>query len=113
MRFSQLLGGYDDIVRPRTALRRSQRAVHRRPLAKGSTRLVQEAAGGSRHADRPALKFDARSYQGLGSRRGSGVYLGILGLSYIHATAVVEGATIPHDILSTPLHLDDFVVRMP
>jgi hypothetical protein len=81
------------------------------PLPKA--RLVQEAAGGSRHADRPALKFDARSYQGLGSRRGSGVYLGILGLSYIHATAVVEGATIPHDILSTPLHLDDFVVRMP
>ena len=44
---------------------------------------------------------------------GSGVDLGILDLSYIHATAVAEGATIPHDILSTPLHLDDFVVRMP
>ncbi len=44
---------------------------------------------------------------------GSGVDLGILDLSYIHATAVAEGATIPHDILSTPLHLDDFVVQMP
>ena len=39
--------------------------------------------------------------------------LGILDLAYIHACAVPEAATIPHDILSTPLHVDDFVVQMP
>ncbi len=44
---------------------------------------------------------------------GSGVDLGILDLAYIHATAVADGATVPHDILSTPLHVDDFVVQMP
>ncbi|MBT3342520.1 MAG: mandelate racemase/muconate lactonizing enzyme family protein [Gemmatimonadetes bacterium] len=44
---------------------------------------------------------------------GSGADLGILDLSYIHACAVPEAATVPHDILSTPLHVDDFVVQMP
>jgi muconate cycloisomerase len=44
---------------------------------------------------------------------GSGVDLGILDLAYIHATAVADAATVPHDILSTPLHVDDFVVDMP
>jgi len=44
---------------------------------------------------------------------GSGVDLGILDLAYIHACAVAPNATIPSDILSTPLHLDDFVVAMP
>lgn len=44
---------------------------------------------------------------------GSGVDLGILDLSYIHACAVAPNATVPSDILSTPLHLDDFVVEMP
>lgn len=44
---------------------------------------------------------------------GSGVDLGILDLSFIHACAVPEAATVPHDILSTPLHVDDFVVTMP
>ncbi len=44
---------------------------------------------------------------------GSGVDLGLLDLAYIHACAVPEAATIPHDILSTPLHVDDFVIDMP
>lgn len=45
--------------------------------------------------------------------RGSGVELGLLDLSFIHACAVAENATVPHDILSTPLHVDDFIVDMP
>ncbi len=44
---------------------------------------------------------------------GSGADLGILDLAYIHSCAVPEAATIPHDILSTPLHVNDFVVQMP
>jgi muconate cycloisomerase len=44
---------------------------------------------------------------------GSGVDLGILDLSYVHACSVPEAATVPHDILSTPLHVDDFVQVMP
>ncbi|MFH1570373.1 MAG: enolase C-terminal domain-like protein [Gemmatimonadota bacterium] len=44
---------------------------------------------------------------------GSGVDLGIMDLTYVHACAVVPNATVPSDILSTPLHLDDFVVEMP
>lgn len=44
---------------------------------------------------------------------GSAVDLGILDLSYIHVCAVADHATVPHDILSTPLHVDDFVVDMP
>jgi muconate cycloisomerase len=44
---------------------------------------------------------------------GSGVDLGILDLSYIHVCAVAQSATIPHDILSAQLHVDDFVVEMP
>ena len=44
---------------------------------------------------------------------GSAVDLGLLDLAYIHACAVPEAATIPHDILSTPLHVNDFVVDMP
>lgn len=44
---------------------------------------------------------------------GSGVDLGILDLTFIHACAVPEAATVPHDILSTPMHVDDFVVTMP
>lgn len=44
---------------------------------------------------------------------GSAVDLGLLDLAYIHACAVPEAATVPHDILSTPLHVDDFVVDMP
>lgn len=45
--------------------------------------------------------------------RGSGADCGILDLSYIHVCAVAETATIPHDILSAQLHVDDFVVEMP
>jgi muconate cycloisomerase len=44
---------------------------------------------------------------------GSSVDLGILDLSYIHACAVAENATIPHDVLSAQLHVDDFVIDMP
>jgi muconate cycloisomerase len=44
---------------------------------------------------------------------GSAIDLGLLDLAYIHACAVPEAATIPHDILSTPMHVDDFVVDMP
>ena len=44
---------------------------------------------------------------------GSGADLGILDLSYIHGCAVADSATIPHDILSTQLHVDDFIVEMP
>ena len=44
---------------------------------------------------------------------GSGVDLGILDLSYIHVCSVAPNATIPHDILSDQLHVDDFVVEMP
>jgi len=44
---------------------------------------------------------------------GSGVDLGISDLAYIHACAVATNATVPSDILSWPLHLDDFVVEMP
>ena len=44
---------------------------------------------------------------------GSGADLGILDLSYVHACSVAPNATVPSDILSTPLHLDDFVVTMP
>lgn len=44
---------------------------------------------------------------------GSAVDLGILDLSYIHVCAVAENATVPHDILSGQLHVDDFVVEMP
>jgi L-alanine-DL-glutamate epimerase-like enolase superfamily enzyme len=44
---------------------------------------------------------------------GSGADCGLLDLSYIHGCAVADNATIPHDILSTQLHVDDFVVDMP
>jgi muconate cycloisomerase len=44
---------------------------------------------------------------------GSGVDLGVLDLAYIHSCAVADNAVIPSDILSSPLHLDDFIVDMP
>lgn len=44
---------------------------------------------------------------------GSGADLGILDLSFVHACAVPLAATVPHDILSTQLHVDDFIVQMP
>ena len=39
--------------------------------------------------------------------------LGILDLAYIHACAAARNCTIPSDILSGLLHVDDFVVEMP
>ncbi|MEC8990401.1 MAG: enolase C-terminal domain-like protein [Candidatus Latescibacterota bacterium] len=56
---------------------------------------------------------DVAGAAGKSCWHGSAVDLGILDLAYIHACAVPEAATIPHDILSTPLHVDDFVVQMP
>lgn len=56
---------------------------------------------------------DLAGVEGKPCWHGSGVDLGFLDLSYIHACAVADNATIPHDILSTPLHVDDFVVAMP
>jgi muconate cycloisomerase len=56
---------------------------------------------------------DVAGAAGKACWHGSGADLGILDLSYIHSCAVPEAATIPHDILSTPLHVDDFVVQMP
>lgn len=56
---------------------------------------------------------DAAEAAGKPCWHGSGVDLGILDLACIHACAVVPNATVPSDILSTPLHLDDFVVEMP
>lgn len=56
---------------------------------------------------------DVAGVDGKPCWHGSGVDLGLLDLSYIHACAVADNATIPHDILSTPLHVDDFVVDMP
>ena len=50
---------------------------------------------------------------GIPCWHGSAVDLGLLDLSYIHVCAVAESATIPHDILSAQLHVDDFVVEMP
>lgn len=44
---------------------------------------------------------------------GSGVDLGILDLAYIHACAAARNCTVPSDILSHLLHVDDFVVEMP
>ena len=56
---------------------------------------------------------DVAGAAGKSCWHGSAVDLGILDLAYIHACAVPEAATIPHDILSTPLHVDDFVLQMP
>lgn len=44
---------------------------------------------------------------------GSAVDLGILDLAYIHSCAAARNCTVPSDILSHVLHVDDFVVEMP
>ncbi len=44
---------------------------------------------------------------------GSGADLGILDASYIHAAAAAANCRVPSDILSTVLHVDDFVVDAP
>jgi muconate cycloisomerase len=50
---------------------------------------------------------------GIPCWQGSGVDLGILDLAYIHSCAAARNCTIPSDILSGLMHVDDFVVEMP
>lgn len=50
---------------------------------------------------------------GIPCWHGSGVDLGILDASYLHSAAAAPNCSIPSDILSTPLHLDDFIVEAP
>lgn len=50
---------------------------------------------------------------GIPCWRGSGADLGILDASYLHAAAAAPNCKIPSDILSTVLHVDDFIVESP
>jgi muconate cycloisomerase len=45
--------------------------------------------------------------------QGSGVDLGVLDLAYIHSCAAARNCTVPSDILSHLLHVEDFVTEMP
>lgn len=50
---------------------------------------------------------------GIPCWQGSSVDLGILDLSYIHGCAAARNCTIPSDILSDLMHVDDFIITMP
>jgi muconate cycloisomerase len=88
----------------------------------GSTKQVLEALAADAvdifNCSPPSLvefvrMVDVAGAAGKPCWHGSAVDVGILDLSYIHVCAVAEDATIPHDILSEQLHVDDFVVEMP
>ncbi len=50
---------------------------------------------------------------GISCWHGAGGDLGILDLSYLHACAAVPNCTVPSDIHSDILHVDEFIVEGP
>ncbi len=92
-------------------------ALHLGSMAQVLTALKEDAVDIINCSPGSMVRFvqmvDVAGAAGKSCWHGSGVDLGLLDLSYIHACAVANHATVPSDILSTPLHLDDFVVSMP